>query len=243
LTTDESIVAALDRAGSALDSGGSLRGTGFWRAVDAVRRDPALAERYGDHIAAIDRRAFERGVRLRVPLWVGVPQLTVLTLMGAAAITTARVTADACVAGDPLYDLCWWGGRRFVPIAFLLGLVWLILGTHSLAHWIVGRVLGIRFTHVFLGGPKPARPGVKTDYASYLRATPRRRAAMHASGAVVTKLLPFALMPVAAGLYADWPWLMWILTVIGVAQIVTDVFLSTKVSDWKKVLRELRAAR
>jgi hypothetical protein len=118
-----------------------------------------------------------------------------------------------------------------------------LIGTHSLAHYVVGRMAGIRFTHVFLGGPPPPRPGVKTDYATYLRATPRARAIMHASGAVVTKLLPFALLPVSVWLYEGWPWLTWVLIAIGIFQIVTDVVLSTKVSDWKKVRREMRAAR
>jgi hypothetical protein len=66
---------------------------------------------------------------------------------------------------------------------------------------------------------------------------------MHASGAVVTKVVPFALLPLSIWLYEDWPWLTWLLIVVGMVQIVTDVLLSTKVSDWKKVRRELRAAR
>jgi hypothetical protein len=48
---------------------------------------------------------------------------------------------------------------------------------------------------------------------------------------------------VSLSLYRGWPWLTWILLVVGAVGIVTDVTLSTKLSDWKKVLRELRAAR
>jgi hypothetical protein len=66
---------------------------------------------------------------------------------------------------------------------------------------------------------------------------------MHASGAVVTKLIPFALLPAAFEQYDRRPWMVWILLVVGVVQIFTDVVLSTKVSDWKKVKRELEAAR
>jgi hypothetical protein len=101
----------------------------------------------------------------------------------------------------------------------------------------------MRFTHVFLGGPPPPRPGVKTDYASYLRVSPPKRALMHASGAVVSKIVPFALLSASLQLYDDWPWLTWVLLTVGVAQIVTDAFFSTKTSDWMKVRRELRAAR
>jgi hypothetical protein len=65
---------------------------------------------------------------------------------------------------------------------------------------------------------------------------------MHGSGAVATKLAPFVAL-------AFWPateapaWAALILLAIGLFQIATDVWLSTKTSDWKKVRRELRAAR
>ena len=229
---------AFDRAVRALDEGRSLRGTGFWAAVDELRRNSVLAIRYADRAAAIDRRAFETGVRLRVPIAVGLWALTLLSGIGVAAVVVARLAGAPVVGG--WYEVDPDGLPGFVPIMFLIGFGALLLGTHSLAHWLVGRLAGIRFTHVFLGGPPPPRPGVKTDYASYLRAAPVARAAMHASGAVLTKIVPFALLAASIPLYDGWPWLTWILLVAGVGQILTDVFLSTKVSDWKKVRRELR---
>jgi hypothetical protein len=209
--TGAEIEAALARAEGASD----LKGTGFWRAVDAMRRDRVLAERYADRAAKIDRRAFERGVKVRVPAGIGVLGLLVASVVGVALVAI--------------------GVQRQNAIVFILATGALIVGTHSLTHHIVGRVLGIRFTHVFLGGPPPPRPGLKTDYGTYLRSTPKRRAAMHASGAVVTKIVPFALTPFGARIST---WLAWLLIGIGVVQILTDVFLSTKVSDWKKVRRE-----
>jgi hypothetical protein len=65
---------------------------------------------------------------------------------------------------------------------------------------------------------------------------------MHASGAIATKLAPF----VALALYplTDAPaWAAWAVLALGIVQIVTDVLLSTKSSDWKKFNRERRAAR
>ena len=237
---------ALARAERALAEGSSLKGKGFWKAVDEVRRDRGLADRYADRIGTIDRRAFERGVRLRLRAWIGVVGLSAISAFGVFAVVLAfRAGAKepyiARFVEAPDVNAFAWPG--FIPIAFLIGFGALIVGTHSLAHWIVGRLLGIRFTHVFLGGPPPPRPGFKTDYATYLRTSPRKRALMHASGAVVTKIVPFALLPVSLSFYAGWPWLTWVLITVTVVQIVTDVFLSTKVSDWKKVLREVRAAR
>jgi len=205
--------------------GKPLTGTGFWTAVDAARRDRRVAERYADRIAAIDRRSFEDRVRLRVPAWAGTAALGAGTAAGIAAVAAAP---------------------RFPGIAgrlvFLGGLGALVMSTHSLTHWVVGRAVGMRFTSYFLGGPPPPRPGLKIDYATYLRVHPRKRAFMHASGAVVTKLVPFALLPVAAA-EGQPGWLLAVLGVVGAGQIATDVAFSTKSSDWKKVRRELRAAR
>jgi hypothetical protein len=206
--------AAIEAALARAEFSSELRGTGFWRAVDAMRRDRSLADRYADRAAAIDTRAFERGVKLRVRSGVGVAALAATSAAG-AALTAIGV----------------W---RRNPLAFLAGTGATIVGTHSLTHYVVGRLLGIRFTHVFLGGPNPPRPGMKTDYRTYLRSTPVRRAVMHASGAVVTKAVPFALVP-----FAPWRWMRFVLTAIGVVQIGTDVTLSTKIGDWKKVKREL----
>jgi hypothetical protein len=236
----------LARAEDVLAEGRSLKGTGFWPAVEAVKRDPVLIARYADRIAAIDRRAFEQGVKLRLPAAFGAVALVLMTAIGVMAVVMAkkagaRVPTFGYLQSGASIDAYHWPG--FVPVAFLVGFGSLLIGTHSLTHWIIGRLVGIRFTHVFLGGPPPPRPGFKTDYETYLRTSPRKRALMHASGAIVTKMVPFALLPVSLSFYTSWPWLMWILLAIGVVQIVTDVFLSTKVSDWKKVLRELRAAR
>jgi hypothetical protein len=109
--------------------------------------------------------------------------------------------------------------------------------------------VGIRFSHYFLDGPLRVQPGLKIDYASYLRASPGRRGWMHASGAVVSKIAPFAVfgavyLPHRAAGYDLLPaWSLWTILALGVAQLVTDVVSSTKRSDWKKVRRERRVAR
>jgi hypothetical protein len=181
-------------------------------------------------------------VKLRFPLLFGLLVLIAMTMFGLVAIASAWLVGHERFFGERLYDSID-NGRWFVYIAFLVGTGALLVGPHCLAHYIVGRLAGIRFTHMFIGGPPPPRPGLKIDYASYLRASPKIRAAMHASGAVLTKLVPFALLAASVSLYDAFPWLTWILIGIGILQIVTDITLSTKVSDWKKVRRELRAAR
>jgi hypothetical protein len=219
-----SITEALEHAEAAVGAGRPLSGTGFWKAVDRARRSPRLAEEFADRIAAVDRRSFESQVHLRAPVWLGNVALSAGTGAGVLAIALApRLPGLA---------------RSLV---FVGGVGALAVTTHSLTHWIVGRAMGMRFTHYFLGGPPPPRPGLKIDYATYLRVPPKRRALMHASGAVVTKLIPFALIPVAAA-QGQPRWLVGLLVAVGAGQIVTDIAFSTKTSDWKRVRRELRAA-
>lgn len=198
---------------------------GFWRAVAAVKRDLALVERYAERIARIDRAAFERSVPIRFPIAVGI----LVDLVGAAIAVALLVAAPSL--GSPWREL-----------VFLAGFGGLLVVSHTLGHWVVGTLVGIRFTHAFIVPPKRPQPGFKIDYASYLRTPARARAWMHASGAIVTKLLPFVLIPFAlrAGLEM---WAVVLLVVIGVLQIVTDVVWSVRASDWKKFRREMRAAR
>lgn len=216
----------LDQTESALARGGTvdLRKSGFWRAVAGAKRNRALVDRYADRIARADRTSFERGVRLRLPAWVGV----VLDAAGVAVGIVLMVIAPALAA-------------PWREVTFLVGVGAILGASHTLTHWIVGTAVGIRFSHWFSKPPLTPQPGFKIDYASYLRTPARRRAWMHASGAIVTKLIPFAALAVAllAGLDA---WAVWVLLIVGLGQLLTDAFLSTRLSDWKRFQREMRFA-
>ena len=195
---------------------------GFWRAVAFVKRHPELAAEHADRMAIIDRATLQRWALLTVPLWAGTT-LMVLAMLAGLAVTTAAYFTDAP-----------WNG-----LLILLGTLILLVPTHGLGHLVVGRLLGIKFTNWFIGTWKMPQPGVKVDYASYLRASPKARAWMHASGAIVTKLIPFLNLGAAWGAGAP-AWTFWTLAILGTVMIVTDVLWSTKASDWKKFRRELR---
>lgn len=213
----------LDRAQAAQADGSGIEGTGFWRAVALLRTRRAVAERLAAKAAAIDIREFDEKVKLKLPIGPGITLLALLSFFGGMALPLSRALEG------------WWR-----DLFFLGGFGALEIGTHTLTHWFIGRAMGIRFTHVFIGGPPPPRPGAKIDYASYLLVPPRHRAMMHASGAIITKVLPFGLIPVAnwAGVSG---WMIWLLVVVGVGQVVTDVLFSTKTSDWKRAKREWAA--
>lgn len=201
-----------------------LRGAGFWGAVRAVKSDPALVDQFADRIGAIDRVAFDVWARLIIPIWIGTVLAVVGTLVGLSLISTSILVPQ-------------WNG-----IIFLAGTGVLIGATHGLGHLVVGFVGGIRFSAWFIGRERP-QPGVKTDYGTYLRATPRTRAWMHASGALVTKAIPFLLLPVALLSSAIPDWVAVVLLALGIVQIITDAVWSTKSSDWAKFRREMRHVR
>jgi hypothetical protein len=199
-----------------------LRALGFWRAVAAVKRRGDLVERYASRIAAIDREAFRRGVRLTFPVTLGVIALD------AALFGGLLLLAIAIGVPHPWRELLVLAATGALDVA-----------VHGLAHLAVGTFGGIGFTDWFVSLPSP--PGFKIDYASYLRAPPRQRAWMHAAGAIATKLVPFLVIPYAVAIGTD-AWAVLAILALGVVQIVTDLLYSVRASDWKKFRREMRLA-
>lgn len=221
------MAATLSRTEEALATGGEvdLSELGFWKAVGAVKRNPAWVDEFADRIGTIDTEAFERAVSPTFSPALGTAVLT------AGSLVSLGVAAAAFWASEP------WDG-----VLVLLGTGGLLGATHGLGHVVVGRSVGIRFTHWFLNGPTRLQPGAKTDYSTYLRTPGRARAWMHASGAIVTKIIPFLMIPVAES--ADTPsWTTWALLIVGVGQILTDVLYSVRFSDWKRFRREMQIAR
>jgi len=224
---DEPIEAAFARIDAAVAAGDTdLRRLGFWRVLARVKPDPGLSDRWADEAGRIDRAVFERRVRLRVPVWLGNAALGAGTGIGAAGVVVALRSTDPAVAGAGLV---------------VAAGVWSV-SVHGLAHWAAGRVAGIRFaSYFFRPGQLPPRPGIKTDYATYLRADPAERATMHAAGAVATKLAPFVALAFYPASRAP-AWAFWTVLAIGLAQIATDVMFSTRTGDWSKVRRERAVA-
>jgi hypothetical protein len=224
---DREIGAELARIEAAVGAGETdLRGLGFWRIVARVKIDRILIDRHADRIGRIDAAAFRPAVRPRFPVWLG------NTVLLAGAAVSGVLIGVAGAVGSP-----GWKGVWIVAA----GVGWAIT-LHGPTHWIFGWFVGVRFTDYFFGGPPPPRPGLKSDYATYLRADPGSRAWMHASGAIATKLAPFLALIFVRVVDAPW-WAAVVLLAVGIGQILTDVRFSTASSDWKKFARERRVAR
>ena len=217
----QDIGAHLDAIEAAVGAGNTdLRSLGFWRLVARIKPDPVLVHDHADQVGRIDTAAFRGAFGSRTRVWIGNLLMVLVLGVGVAAIVVAaRATGTA--AGLAL---------------LIAGGAW-SLGIHSPTHWFVGWLAGIGFTDYFLGGPPPPRPGIKTDYATYLRAEASMRAWFHASGAIATKIAPFVAVALAPATNAP-GWAVLLLAAYGVLQIVTDVLFSTKSSDWKKFSRE-----
>ena len=219
--------AEFERIEAAVDAGQTdLRALGFWRLLARVKADPVLAHHWAEPAGRIDRKAFEARTRFRVPVWLGNAALVVGALAGAAAVALALSTGSAGLAGSALvFAALDWSATLHVP-----------------AHWLVGRAIGMRFLAYYVRDLIPPVPGLKIDYATYLRVAPEARAWMHASGAIASKIGPFLAL-------AFWPasgapgWAAWAILGYGLLIIGTDVFISTRKSDWKRFRREMRIAR
>src|SRR5262245_54052402 len=87
---DGSYPAEFDRVEAAVDAGQTdLRALGFWRLLAGVKADQALATHWAEQAGRIDRKAFERGVRFRLPVWFGNLVLVLGIVLGGVAVGIA----------------------------------------------------------------------------------------------------------------------------------------------------------
>ncbi len=184
----------LDYIEGELTGGGRSPGEmGFWKMVNRVKQDPELIAHLADQIGRIDAAVFRERAWLLVPLWLGHALELVATLLGLGMV--------------------WYGtGSTGTSqgLALVAGSLVLITTLHPLAHYAVGRLVGIRFLFYFPDGPALIEPTLKTDYATYLRASPLERAAMHAAGPLATTLV-FILTFLLAYIYQAPEWTLWAL--------------------------------
>jgi hypothetical protein len=138
-----------------------------------------------------------------------------------------------------------------VPLRFLIYLlswVCLVFFPHCLAHFAVGRLVGVRFTHYLLGKSSitklrlPVITAVssviplltlKIDRGSLRSVGPGARAVMFASGAIVSMVLPFLPVVVSVGrLPAIWSVCLLLLSI---ANICFDLYYSPRAGDLSRI--------
>lgn len=215
---EDSVGEILDRVEERVGDGGltveELRGLGFWDAVAEVKRNPALAERYGDRIGELDRRAFDGPVTM--PITFG--HLVTLTLIGVAILLTWRGITNPDLLG---------GLALFVAGSLLA------TAPHPLTHYAAGRLVGIDFLFYFLNGAIDVEPSIKTDYATYVRASPRERAFMHLAAPVVSVLLTLGIFGIALAAGVSTLPMLLVTGLAGFVLLIESLpFLGVATGDW-----------
>jgi len=138
-----------------------------------------------------------------------------------------------------------------VPLRFLVYLIsWvcLVFFPHCLAHFAVGRLVGVRFTYYTLDKSSitklrlPIISSVssmiplltlKIDRGSLRSVSPGARAVMFASGAVVSMILPFLAVVASIGrLPVIWSVALFL---ISVANVCFDLYYSPRAGDLSRI--------
>ncbi len=143
-------------------------------------------------------------------------------------------------------------GIRVIPLTFLLYLVaWfcLLFFPHSLTHYIVGRLLGVKFRYYSFGkssvsklqlgflkrfASRLAVLTLKVDQTSLRSVTPSRRTVMFSSGAVASMVLPFLAVTASFG-HLPLSLSVFIL-LISVANLAFDLYYSPKAGDISRAI-------
>jgi hypothetical protein len=135
-------------------------------------------------------------------------------------------------------------------VTMLLAWILLYFSCHAIAHWLVGRVVGIRFLHYTVGGtgnpegwPRGVRwiferlPffGVQTEKASMVKASPQAKAFMWSAGVTSSATVP------AVGIL--WAWTSGV-PLSGLFLVVAIAWsLGTFASNWRSETGDYAKAR
>jgi hypothetical protein len=143
-------------------------------------------------------------------------------------------------------------GFTVIPVKFVLYIVaWccLLFFPHCLAHYVVGRLVGVRFRYYSLrkSSARRLKSSVLSTVASKfmvftlhvegtsLRSISReRRFAMFCSGAVASMVLPFVA---AVASFGDLPTMLSVLLLLlAIGNVIFDLYFSPKVGDISKAI-------
>ncbi len=211
----------------------------LWKIVKEIKSSKELTEEFADLVGEIDQKAFLARVRLRISANIGI---AILIMWAALSVIPLLLPASPAIRGMRLV---------FAGI-FLMTLL------HGPTHFVVGRLLGIRFTYFFLNGPVKVEPTLKTEYATYLRVSPRQRVLFHLCAPVMTSYVIPAIM-LLLGFYLGVPrlarYILLGILLMSMASEFTPIVLTEYLktnnlmgmnfrrSDYARALREWRVSR
>lgn len=126
--------------------------------------------------------------------------------------------------------------------------------SHCLAHFIVGKILGVNFLFYFVGKSSIIKLnlpvvssfakrvpvlGIKIDKASFQQVSARKRALMFASGVLASMIFP-TICIVYSLMYMS-IWMTIFFAVLSISNVLLTLFFSSKVGDLAKARATLHA--
>lgn len=175
-----------------------------------------------------------------IPLWIG-------NMIG---------ITGSCFAGFLIYAAPNFTSVLIRFIVYLISVSCLIFFPHCLAHFVVGSLMGVHFKHYSLSRSAIARLGIpfisdlasrmpllsiRIDRASFSTLSRQARAAMFASGALCSMILPFVSvvwslnkLPISFSL---------VLLTICLGNLLFDVYYSPKSGDFSRIRPKKNTSR
>lgn len=158
-----------------------IKELGFYKIVSEIKKNRELGDKFASMIGDIDYKFFDSRIRFKIPFTIG----TIIEL-GLAIISLILLYLGA--RAEP---------GIIEALLFLLSALLMMTALHPISHAIAGKAFGIRFYFYFLDGPLLIEPTLKTDYASYVKAEPMKRAIFHLAGAINSIATTFFVFLVA----------------------------------------------
>ena len=188
-------------------------GKKFWGIVDQVKKDRIKDDELLGLITGISQKRFREKVSFTLSVPFG--NLLELVLTIAAIVLAFQINSN-------------W-------MLYISALV-LLTTLHPLSHYLTGTFLGIKFMRYYLNGPAKFEPTLKIDYFTYLKASAKARALMHASGVVGTLIGPLVAAAIALGKGASGAASN--LFILFLLLVVFELLTSTKTGDLMRAKRE-----
>lgn len=133
-------------------------------------------------------------------------------------------------------------------LAYLVSWTCLVFFPHCLAHFVTGRLVGVRFTHYLVSRSPVAKLklpiisevmskipilGLKIDRRSLKSVSRSARAVMFASGAAASMILPFFVVVASLGRLPSTS--SGVLLLLSIANLVLDLYYSPKAGDLSRI--------
>ena len=158
----------------------------------------------------------------------------------------------SCFAGYLIYSAPNFSTALMRFILYLISIGCLIFFPHCLAHYIVGRLVGVHFRYYLVRRSTIEKLGIpfvsdiasklpvlslQIDHASMARVSVEARSAMYASGALCSTILPFVV--VLASLNELPASLSLILLAFCFGNLLFELYYSPKAGDFSRIKRSI----